>query len=123
MTDEKDQFVDDLESVERIRPLPFVPHTTFTVCNCCFPVSKLGQRSSATGAKGMGPVLFPVLSKGMATCPVEQGPGGTVGRCRAKAVPEKITPGTLSWQGVLVWLQTKLLAPKGELRADPFSFN
>lgn len=41
-----------------------------------FLLSKLGQKPAATWAKGMGPVLFPILSKGMATCSAEQRPGG-----------------------------------------------
>ena len=64
-----------LDSVKRIGPLALGPHTTFTVHNCYFLLFKVGQRSAAIWAKGMPLVLFTVLSKGMATCPVEQGPG------------------------------------------------
>lgn len=123
VTDEKEgRFVGDLDSVERMGPLPFGPQTTFTVGNCYFPVSKLGQRSAATWAKGKGPVLFPALSKRMATCPMEQGlVRVAAGRCRDRAVHEKMPSGTLSWQGVLVWLKIKLTS-KVESR-DSFSFN
>lgn len=97
-----------------------MPHTTFTVRNCCCLVSKLGQRSAAACAKGIGPVLFPVLSKRMVAYPVGQGPGGAVGRCM-DSCPEKILPRILFWQDVSVWVKTKLQVPKVELRDDSSS--
>ena len=35
-----------------------------------------------------------------------------LGTCRARAVHEKISSGTFFWQGVIMWLKTKLLVPK-----------
>lgn len=111
-----------LDCMERVGPLPFEPHITCIVSNCCFSGSKLGQRSAVTWAKGTGPVLFCCQSsEGMAAFSWGEW-GHSCWQMHGWSCPEKKPPWTLSWS-VLVWLMTKLLVQRWEPREDSFSFN